>query len=172
VRRVVAFNSYDYPNGLERGNLFARFIGTAIRMPGSGPVFAAMESRPILRGVIRGGFVDKNNLPDDFLAELRRSGRRAGYPRVARANLRNLNGFVQARRRYPDVKVPATLVYSEQDWSRPAEREQVAGLLGDVETIILPNIGHFSALERPAEMVRILKGTAWRTSTSSPNHTA
>ena len=26
VRRVVAFNSYDYPSGLERGNLFARFI--------------------------------------------------------------------------------------------------------------------------------------------------
>ena len=25
-RRVVAFNTYDYPSGLERGNLFARFI--------------------------------------------------------------------------------------------------------------------------------------------------
>src|SRR6185503_14614374 len=26
VSRVVAFNSYDYPGGLERGNWFARFI--------------------------------------------------------------------------------------------------------------------------------------------------
>ena len=33
VRRVVAFNSYDYPSGLERGNLFARFIISNIRMP-------------------------------------------------------------------------------------------------------------------------------------------
>ena len=47
VRRVVAFNPYDYPSGLERGNWFARFIGTSIRLPGSGPVFARMENRPI-----------------------------------------------------------------------------------------------------------------------------
>ena len=35
VRRVVAFNSYDYPSGLERGKWFARFIVTAVRLPGS-----------------------------------------------------------------------------------------------------------------------------------------
>ena len=29
VSRVVAFNTYDYPSGLERGNLFARFISVA-----------------------------------------------------------------------------------------------------------------------------------------------
>ena len=29
VRNVVAFNPYDYPGGLERGNWFARLIGTA-----------------------------------------------------------------------------------------------------------------------------------------------
>ena len=28
------FNSYDYPSGLERGNLFARFIIRSVRMPG------------------------------------------------------------------------------------------------------------------------------------------
>ena len=59
VRRVVAFNSYDYPSGLERGNWFARFIITSVRMPGLGPVFAEMENRPILRGVMGGGFADR-----------------------------------------------------------------------------------------------------------------
>ena len=49
-----------------------------------------------------------------------------------------------------------TLVYSDKDWSRPAEREQVAGLLGSVETITLPDTGHFSALERPGEVAKIL----------------
>jgi pimeloyl-ACP methyl ester carboxylesterase len=48
-------------------------------------------------------------------------------------------------------------VYSEQDWSRPAERDYVAGLLAEVERITLPNTGHFSALERPNEVVRILR---------------
>jgi pimeloyl-ACP methyl ester carboxylesterase len=156
VRRVVAFNSYDYPSGLERGNLFARFIISYIRTPGLGPVFAAMENRPIMKGIMRGGVVDKRTLPDDFIVELRKSGRRKGYSRVARAIYRSLRGFQRARDRYRDVSVPVTLVYSEHDWARPAEREHVAGLLTQVERITLPDTGHFSALERPNEMARIL----------------
>jgi pimeloyl-ACP methyl ester carboxylesterase len=160
VSRVVAFNSYDYPQGLERGNWFARLIGTSIRLPGSGPVFARMESRPILRGVLRGGFVDASKLPKDFLIELRRSGSRKGYPKVARAIMRSLNGFVQARPRYADITVPVTLVYGEHDWSRPAERDQVASLLVDIQRITVPDTGHFSALERPAEVAHILRQRA------------
>jgi pimeloyl-ACP methyl ester carboxylesterase len=157
VSRVVALNSYDYPSGLERGNPFARFIISSVRMPGLGPVFAAMENRPIVTGVMRGGVVDKTTLPDDLIVELRKSGRRKGYPRVARAVYRSLKGFVEARDRYRDVAVPVTLAYSDKDWSRPAEREYVAGLLADVERISLPDTGHFSALERPNEVVRILR---------------
>jgi len=159
VSRVVAFNSYDYPRGLERGNLFARFIISSIRMPVLGPVFAAMENRPIMTGIMRGGVVDNATLPDDFTVELRRSGRRKGYPRVARAIYRSLKGFVKASDRYGEVAVPVTLVYSDQDWSRPAERERVAGLLEEVERITLPDTGHFSALERPNEVARILRRT-------------
>ena len=47
VSRVVAFNSYDYPSGLERGNWFAQLLGTFIRLPGSGPVFARMETETL-----------------------------------------------------------------------------------------------------------------------------
>ena len=157
VRRVVAFNTYDYPSGLERGNLFARFIISSVRMPVLGPVFAAMENRLIMTGVMRGGVVDNGTLPDDFIVELRKSGRRKGYSRVSRAIYRSLKGFEEARVRYRNIAVPVTLVYSDQDWSRPAEREHVAGLLAEVERITLPDTGHFSALERPNEMARILR---------------
>jgi pimeloyl-ACP methyl ester carboxylesterase len=75
---------------------------------------------------------------------------------VNRAIMRNLNGLIQARARYAQVEVPVTLVYSQHDWSRPAERDHVAGLLADVQRITLPETGHFSALERPADMGRIL----------------
>jgi pimeloyl-ACP methyl ester carboxylesterase len=156
VSRVVAFNSYDYPSGLERGNTFARFIIGSVRMPGLGPVFARMENRLIMKGIMRGGVVDKATLPDDFIVELRKSGRRKGYSRVSRAIYRSLKGFAIERDRYRDVAVPVTLVYSDHDWSRPAEREHVAGLLAEVERITLPDTGHFSALERPNEVARIL----------------
>jgi pimeloyl-ACP methyl ester carboxylesterase len=156
VARVVAFNSYDYPSGLERGNLFARFIISSVRIPILGPVFALLENRPLMKGVMRGGVVDKATLPDDFIVELRRSGRRKGYSRVGRAVYRSLKGFEKARDRYRDVSVPVTLVYSDQDWSRTAEREHVAGLLAEVERITLPDTGHFSALERPGDFARIL----------------
>jgi len=157
VGRVVAFNTYDYPGGLERGNLFARFIISSVRMPGLGPVFAALENRAIMTGVMRGGVVDNETLPADFIGELRKSGRRKGYAKAARAVYRSLTGFVDARDRYKGVAAPVTLIYSDQDWSRQAEREHVAGLLAEVSRVTLPNTGHFSALERPDEVARILR---------------
>jgi pimeloyl-ACP methyl ester carboxylesterase len=160
VRRVVAFNPYDYPGGLERGNWFARAIGTGVRLPGSGPIFAGSENRLILKGVLAGGFADRHALPRDFLAELRRSGRRRGYPTVNRAIMRSLTGFIDARSRYPRVTVPVTLVYAERDWSRVADREEVARRLPHADTITIPGTGHFSALERPSEMVRIIRQSA------------
>lgn len=162
VSSVVAFNPYDYPGGLERGNWFARVIATGVRLPGSGPVFARLENRLILRGVLRGGFAHRGALPDDLLTELRRGGRRPGYPAVNRAVMRSLDGFIDARSRYPQVTVPVTLVYSEHDWSRRAERQRVARLL-DVQTVTVPGAGHFSALERPTEMVRIIRQSRRRT---------
>lgn len=163
VHRVIAFNPYDYPGGLERGNWFARFIGISIRMPGIGPVFSAMESRSILKGVMRGGFTEQRRLPKDFLVELRRSGGRKGYSTVSRAVMRSLNGLIEARDRYADIVAPVSLVYSQHDWSRPAERDYVAGLLGDIKWATVPDTGHFSALERPANMARILLQAAGTT---------
>jgi pimeloyl-ACP methyl ester carboxylesterase len=125
-----------------------------------------MENRIVLQGVLRGGFADHHALPEDLLDELRRSGRRPGYPTVARAILRSLNGFVIARDRYARVNVPVTLVYSEHDWSRVAEREQVARRLINAETITVPGTGHFSALERPTEMIRIIAQSTGTTADS------
>ena len=162
VTRVVAFNSYDYPEGGARGNLISRLIISSIRMPVLGPVFARLEPRPIMRTILRGGYVDKTKLPEDFLTDLLRSGRRTGYDKVSRAIFRSLEGFDRARERYARVSAPVTLVYSENDWSRPAERDRVAQALADVHRVTVPRTGHFSALERPDAMVRILLDAAAR----------
>lgn len=156
VRGVVAFNPYDYPEGIERGNRLAKLIVTGTRLPVTGPVFARLENKPLLRGVMRGGVANERNLPEDFVTELRRVGRRRGYPRVARAVFRNLNSLIAARERYRNVRVPVVLVYGDLDWSRPADREGVEPLLPDAEIVVLPQSGHFTALDRPAQMARIL----------------
>ncbi|AZP15027.1 alpha/beta hydrolase [Streptomyces aquilus] len=160
VSRVVAFNSYDYPQGGERGNWIARVIISSVRMPVLGPLFAPLEPRPVFRAILQGGYVDKTRLPEDFITELLRSGRRKGYDKVSRGIFRSLKGFDRARERYPRVSAPVTLVYSENDWSKPAERDRVANALTDVHRITVPRTGHFSALERPDEMARILLDAA------------
>jgi pimeloyl-ACP methyl ester carboxylesterase len=122
VRRIVAFNTYDFADGIKRANLLARLVVGNIRLPLWGPVFGRLENKQILKGVMRGGLHDPSQLPDHYLDELRRVGRRPGHPTVARAIYRNLEGLIAARARYARIDVPVTLVYGNEDWSRPSDR--------------------------------------------------
>ncbi|MEU9397016.1 hypothetical protein AB0D86_44375 [Streptomyces sp. NPDC048324] len=81
---------------------------------------------------------------------------RGGTGGLAALIFRSLKGFDRARERYPRVSAPVTLVYSENDWSRAAERDRVANALADVQRITLPRTGHFSTPERPDDIARIL----------------
>jgi pimeloyl-ACP methyl ester carboxylesterase len=103
VRRIVAFNTYDFADGVQRANLLARLVVGNVRLPGWGPMFARLESKPLLKGILRGGLHDPRQLPDHYLDELRRVGRRPGYPRVARAIYRNLDSLIAARERYARI---------------------------------------------------------------------
>jgi pimeloyl-ACP methyl ester carboxylesterase len=156
VRRVFAFNPYDYPQGVARANRVAWiYIGSA-RLPAIGPVVTRMENEPVLGLVMRGGLLDRRKLPDHYLAELRRVGRRRGYARVAREVFRNVDSMIAARALYDRVSVPATLIYGEHDWSRPPEREANLALLRGRRYISLPDTGHFAALEEPVRVAEIL----------------
>ena len=64
--------------------------------------------------------------------------------------------LIAARARYPQLQVPIDLVYGEHDWSRTSDRESVHRLLPAATMTVLPDTGHFTALERPADWVRIL----------------
>jgi pimeloyl-ACP methyl ester carboxylesterase len=156
VRRVVAFNTYDFAGGLKRAGLFARLVVGSIEAPVVGPIVARLESRQILRGVMRGGLQDPRLLPDHYLDELRRVGRRPGYPAVTRAIYRNLESMIAARERYARINVPVTLVYGDHDWSRPSDRQANIESVPGARYIPLRDIGHFTALEAPDEVARIL----------------
>ena len=160
VRRIVAFNTYDFADGLKRASLFARLVAGGIEAPVVGPIVARLENRQILRGVIRGGLHDPRQLPDHYLDELRRVGRRHGYAIVARAILRNLDSLIAARERYARINVPVTLVYGDHDWSRPSDRQANIESIPGARHIVLRNKGHFTALEAPHDVAWILRDDA------------
>jgi pimeloyl-ACP methyl ester carboxylesterase len=156
VRGIVAFDTYDFADGVKRANLLARLVVGNIRLPAIGPIVARLENKQILRGILRGGLHDPRRLPDHYLDELRRVGRRPGYPTVARAIYRNMESLIAARERYPQINVPVTLVYGDEDWSRPSDRQANIASVPGARDIVLRETGHFAALERPDDVARIL----------------
>jgi pimeloyl-ACP methyl ester carboxylesterase len=160
VRRIVAFNTYDFADGVKRASLFARLVTGSIQAPVMGPIMARLENRRILRGVLRGAVEDPRHLTDHYLDELRRVGRRPGYPTVARAILRNLDSMIRARERYARINVPVTLVYGDHDWSRPSDRKANIESVPGARHVELRDTGHFIALEAPHEVERILRNVA------------
>jgi pimeloyl-ACP methyl ester carboxylesterase len=156
VRRIVAFNTYDYPEGVGRANRIASIYIGGARLRAIGQVVARMENNPALGIALRGGFADGSKLPDHYLVELRRVGRRRGYPRVAREVYRNVDSMIAARALYRRVTAPVTLIYGDHDWSRIPEREANLSLLPGARSISLPHTGHFAALEQPARVAEIL----------------
>jgi pimeloyl-ACP methyl ester carboxylesterase len=156
VRRVVSFNTYDYAKGVGRANRVASIYVGSARLAAIGPVVTRMENRLVLGIVLRGGLFDGTKLPSHYLAELRRVGRRRGYPRVAREVLRNVGSMIAARALYHRVTAPVTLIYGDHDWSRLPDRQANLALLRGARSILLSETGHFAALEQPARVAEIL----------------
>jgi pimeloyl-ACP methyl ester carboxylesterase len=160
VRRVLAINAYDYAGGIARSGLLARLIVAGVLAPGVGRLFARLEPKPIMRAVLSGGVVDTTALRADYVDELLEVGSRPGYPSVARAVYANLPTLVAARSRYPEVTAPVHLIYGEEDWSRPTDRQANRQLLPAAEFTEVPRAGHFIALERPDVPADLLNSAA------------
>src|SRR5256886_8264593 len=111
VRRVVAFNTYDYSKGVGRANRIASIYVGSARLPTIGRTITSMENNPVLGIVMRGGLLDRGKLPEHYLAELRRGGRRLGYPRGAGQGFRNVDRMIPSRILYGRVNAPLTQSY-------------------------------------------------------------
>ena len=83
-----------------------------------------------------------------------------GYPVVARAIYRNLESLIAARERYERIDVPVMLVYGEEDWSRPSDRQANIEAVPGARDVVLRHKGHFTALEAPDDVARILRDGA------------
>ena len=160
IRQIIALNTYDYPQGVERANLLASIVVKGMRIPVMGLVFSKLANPTILGGIMGGGFYDPKKLPRDFVLEQLRSGKRPGYATVETKYFRALPSYIAARGLYPRITAPVTLVYGDHDWSKPEERAEVGQLVPGSRLITLRQAGHFSALEHPEHIARIVLDVA------------
>jgi pimeloyl-ACP methyl ester carboxylesterase len=158
VRSVIALNPYDYGRrgGIRRSSALANVVFTAMLFPAIGPVVANVGSEHVLRRIMAGGVYDRRALPDDLIADLHRCGSLPGHARAFRSLMRNWRSWIDARASYRRIEVPVTLSYGAWDWSRPAERDADALAIPGARTGTLPDAGHFSSLERPREIAKLI----------------
>jgi pimeloyl-ACP methyl ester carboxylesterase len=160
VTRVYAINPYDYEtrygDGIRRGNWLANFIIGSLQVPLLGAVNAALENKMILRKIMGGGYHDPRKLPADLLTEFDEVAHRPGYKRMARKVLAGWQSWSKARDYYRQISVPVTLIYGDSDWSRPDERKRTRSLIPGAQMVTLKNTGHFSSVENPSELARLI----------------
>jgi pimeloyl-ACP methyl ester carboxylesterase len=158
VKQVFALNpaDYDNSNGLDRSSTLGKILFTGIRLPTVGFVISNAEKRDILQQVFEGGFNDNSQLPADFVTQMSEQGSRKGYPKAFRSIFLNWKSWVDGAKKYSRIDVPVSLIYSEDDWSLPTERVATQKQIRNSKLITVDNCGHFSALEKPAEILDIV----------------
>jgi pimeloyl-ACP methyl ester carboxylesterase len=110
----------------------------------------------VLRLVLAGGLHDRRRLPRTLTVELARCGRLPGHARAFRSLCLQWRTWISARRQYAEINVPVTLVYGDEDWSRPGEREANAHAIPGARLVTLDATGHFASLEKPERIAELI----------------
>ncbi|WP_370979398.1 alpha/beta fold hydrolase [Agaribacterium sp. ZY112] len=155
VKQVIALNpaEYEHSNGLDRSSMLGKLLFSCITLPMLGYMIANGENPIILRKVFEGGFNDKSQLPRHFITEMSKQGKRQGYAKAFRSIFLNWQTWTNKLELYADIEAPVRLIYSDNDWSLRSEREANRQRIPSAELVILPDCGHFSALENPRDIL-------------------
>ncbi len=163
IKAVVSSNTYDYDtryaDGVRRGNFIANFILGQFAIPFIGAVCAAVENKPLLGLIMRGGLHIRRWMPNPLLTELNRAGYRKGFRYVERNVFANWRSWGKARAMYAGVKAPVNLIYGEHDWSTLDERKRTAKELGGLQINTVANTGHFAFVDNPRKLAELVLAT-------------
>jgi pimeloyl-ACP methyl ester carboxylesterase len=159
IAHVLAVNPYDYGRwgGARRGSPLNNVVFTTILWPVLGPIVARAGTKGMLRLVMAGGLHDRRNLPPALADEIARCGRLPGHARAFRSLCRQWRSWLLARNQYSRIDVPVTLVYGDQDWSHPAERDANARGIPSAHLVTLEATGHFASLDKPHELADLIR---------------
>jgi pimeloyl-ACP methyl ester carboxylesterase len=159
IVRVIAINPYDYARGrgLARSSWLGWIVTHAARIPVVGETIMRLRIFAIMKAVFRGGVADPASIPQELLEEMYRVGDRRGHYRAFISLMRNAASWEAATRDYNRIEVPVRLVWGEEDWATPAERELDRKLIPRAETITIERAGHFLPLDRPEAVINAIQ---------------
>jgi pimeloyl-ACP methyl ester carboxylesterase len=160
ISRVIALNPYDYGDkfgGGIRNSRYGWMIGFFALFGGFTP-----ETPLMLRLILSGGLADPAKFPAPLVAELVRAGRQKGFRHTEYLLFKNWRSWLDASELYGKVDAPVTLVYGDHDWSKPENRRLTESRLPGARVVTLPATGHFSSLESPAALAKIIDGPVAR----------
>lgn len=162
VKQVMAINPYDYGqgDGLRRSSPLAKLIAGLALVPILGDTVMRFRNRMVEDVIFRGGVAEPDAIPPQLLEELYRVGTRPGHYKAFLNLLRHGHQWDEAHAHYRDIQVPVLLVYGENDWSRPGERETTFKEIPDAKLETVAGGVHFLALDRPREVERLIAGFA------------
>src|SRR3990170_2299654 len=154
--RAIAINPYDYAKGrgMERSSLFGWLVTYASLIPFIGETVMRLRNFLIMRAVLRGGVAEAKSIPPALLKEMYLVGNRPGHYRAFLSLLRNSASWETATKDYGRIDIPVLLIWGEQDWARPSEREHDRKLIPGVQMTTIERGGHFLALDRPQELIQ------------------
>ena len=159
IAHVVAVNPYDYGRwgGARRSSPLNNVVFTTILWPVLGPIVARAGTKGLLRLVLAGGLHDRHKLPPGLAGDIARCGRLPGHARAFRSLCLQWRSWLSARAQYGAITLPVTLVYGDEDWSRPAERNANAREIPGAHLVTLQATGHFASLETPKEIADLIQ---------------
>lgn len=170
VARVVAINPYDYAKGrgMARSSIFGRFVTYASLLPVIGETVMRLRNSFIMGAVLRGGVAEANSIPPELGREMYLVGNRPSHYRAFLSLLRNSASWEAATEDYGRMQVPVLLVWGDQDWAKPAEREHDRKLIPGAQMQTIAGGGHFLPLDRPQEVIAAITAFAAPPLTSAP----
>jgi len=162
VARVIAINSYDYykGHGLARSSFLGRLSVTLSDIPVVGETFTRLRNFVVVKAILEGGVVNPTAIPIELLREMYSVGNRPGHYRAFLSLLRNSETWEKASKIYANINVPALLIWGDQDWSTPRERDDDRRLVPGTQTATVQNGGHFLPLDCPREVQDLIIGFA------------
>ncbi|MEP6730765.1 MAG: alpha/beta hydrolase [bacterium] len=151
IRAVVAVNPYDYDagRGIRRSSALANVIFGANDIPVLGATVTRLRQHAIVRRILQGGVVERDSLPAWLETEMYEVGNRRGHYEALMSLVHHLPAWERAREEYANISCPVVLLYGDQDWSRPDEREAERLLIRGSSFTVLPRAGHFLSLDAP-----------------------